>query len=304
MGGLSESVGLAGVNRHPDVATVQRLLAAAGAPPGPIDGRCGRLTIGAVVAFQKGFMHEPDGRVDVNGPTWRRLGGGAGHAAAPAHPAGAAARPAPAQRPSGPAPSSPRPAQSSPAPSPAASPPAGGLHYTDHLPLPPPGTVNVGLVSPPNSLLKSQFGTPRDGFTSDCQEPTDKRIAAAIVTQDVGPFRVTGLGPAVASLREVFGEIRRDHADLHAKLGTAGMMCCRLVRGSSTSISNHSWGTAIDMKIDGALVPWRSGYVLVGLAIIAPYFNRHGWFWGAGYRGSKDPHHFECGSALISSFRI
>ena len=48
-------------------------------------------------------------------------------------------------------------------------------------------------------------------------------------------------------------------------------------------------------------MPWRSGYVLVGLAMIAPYLNRHGWFWGAGYQGSKDPHLFECGSALIVS---
>ena len=67
---------------------------------------------------------------------------------------------------------------------------------------------------------------------------------------------------------------------------------------------DESDSVAIDMKVDVALVPWRSGYVLVGLAMIAPYFNRHGWFWGAGYRGSKDPHHFECGSALISSFTI
>lgn len=120
------------------------------------------------------------------------------------------------------------------------APPAGGLHWTDHLPLPPLGTVNVGLVSPPNSLLESRFGKPRDGFTTDCQAATDRRLAAAIVTQDVGPFRATGLGPAVASLRDVLREIRRDHPDLHGKLGTAGMMCCRLVRGSSTSISNHS----------------------------------------------------------------
>lgn len=43
------------------------------------------------------------------------------------------------------------------------------------------------------------------------------------------------------------------------------------------------------MKVDGALVPWRSGYVLVGLAMIAPYFNRHGWFWGAGYEARRTP---------------
>ena len=73
MSELSASVGLAGVNRHLDVATVQRLLVGQHVPTGPVDGRCGRLTIGAIVNYQRRFMHEPDGRVDVRGPTWRRL---------------------------------------------------------------------------------------------------------------------------------------------------------------------------------------------------------------------------------------
>jgi hypothetical protein len=75
------------------------------------------------------------------------------------------------------------------------------------------------------------------------------------VTTDVGPFRVTGLRPAVESLAAIFLKVRR----LRPRLRTAGMMCCRNVRGSSRSISNHAWGTAIDMKIDGELVPARRG---------------------------------------------
>jgi len=178
------------------------------------------------------------------------------------------------------------------------------VNYTDRLPLPDPTTVNIGLASPHNSLLKSRLGAPRNSFSDDCQPATDRRLAAAVVTENVGPFRVTGLRPAVASLRTIFDEVRRDHPDLYGKLGTAGMMCCRLVRGSRTSISNHSWGTAIDMKIDGALVPWRADYAIVGLMMLVPYFNRHGWFWGGGYRRSKDAHHFECGTDLVSGFTI
>lgn len=316
---LSGSVGLAGRNLSADVRHVQSLLDAHGARPGPIDGKFGRLTLAGIVRFQRGFLSEPDGRVDVHGATWRHLLGlrrpaavaGAQHAQT--HPA---ARPAatvprvaaPPARPAGATghdrPAIPPPATVPPPPPVAPSVTSEDVRYTDHLPLPPVNSVNQGLRSPPNSLLETKFGRPRHDFGTDCRPPTNRTLAAATVTESVGPFRVTGLRPAVASLRQIFAEVQRDHPQLHAQLGTAGMNCCRLVRGSNHSISNHSWGTAIDMKVNGALVPWRSNYVIVGLAILAPYFNRHGWYWGAGYHHSKDPHHFECGSTLIESFQL
>ena len=70
---LSASVGVRGVNRRRDVETVQRLLVAAGLDPGPVDGISGRLTTRAIRAFQASFLRAPDGRVDVNGRTWREL---------------------------------------------------------------------------------------------------------------------------------------------------------------------------------------------------------------------------------------
>lgn len=89
MASLHGLVGLGGRNWRPDVVVVQRLLAGAGVLPGPVDGRCGRHTMQAIERFQTPFLHRPDGRVDVAGPTWRHLekvgAAGAVHAAHPAH---------------------------------------------------------------------------------------------------------------------------------------------------------------------------------------------------------------------------
>ena len=83
-----------------------------------------------------------------------------------------------------------------------------------------------------------------------------------------------------------------------ADLGTAGMLCCRLVRGSATAISNHSWGTAIDLTLDGVLDVYGDDKVQYGLTLIAPIFNRHGWYWGAAFR-TEDGMHFEGSKALV-----
>lgn len=75
---ISRSVGAGGVNRWADVRTVQTLLNENGNDCGTVDGRVGPKTIGAIRAFQGGFLSKPDGRVDVGGTTWRNLIGAAG----------------------------------------------------------------------------------------------------------------------------------------------------------------------------------------------------------------------------------
>lgn len=82
--GIGASVGRGGVNRTADVQLVQRLLLQQGCDPGGVDGVCGPRTVAAIEAFQRHFAPSPDGRVDLNGPTWRKLATGAatGHPAA------------------------------------------------------------------------------------------------------------------------------------------------------------------------------------------------------------------------------
>jgi murein L,D-transpeptidase YcbB/YkuD len=119
-----------------------------------------------------------------------------------------------------------------------------------------------------------------------------------VVTKSVGPFRVTGLSPAVESLIKVIDDIKSEKPAVFQGLGTAGMLCARFVRNSTTAISNHSWGMAIDLNLNGQLDRPGNGKTQSGLAEIAPIFNRHKWYWGAGFP-REDAMHFELSDQLV-----
>ncbi|WP_052216218.1 M15 family metallopeptidase [Sphingomonas sp. ERG5] len=322
MQGLNGSVGLGGRNRKSDVLIIQRALLAASVSPGPIDGICGRRTIQAIERFQSGVMRRPDGRIDVNGPSWRRLSQHS-HDATTRH-----AAPPPATRhmptqstgPAGATRSVPIPAQRSPAMARASAPaqpviatsaaatmapPAqrASSYWTTKTPLPASGTVNVGLSSPSSAEQVARFdGMPSAHMSQNDQPVTNPELKSLIATESVGPFRVTGIRPAIASLRTILAEVRRDLPDLLNLLSSAGMEVNRLQRGSTTKVSNHAWGSAIDLRVGGILVPLGASYSLKGLDALVPYFNRAGWYWGGGYhsRGRADPMHFELGGALMA----
>lgn len=156
-----------------------------------------------------------------------------------------------------------------------------------------PTNVNQGLTVASPQYMESLLGSPRRSYTAKCQAMTNKNLYNNhIVSESVGRFKVTGLRLAVESLRQVINDIEKEQSEVYSKLGTVGMLCCRYM-GNSTKISNHSWGIAIDLLIDGNLDPYNNGKTYYGLTLIAPIFNRHGWFWGGRYRTSEDSMHFE-----------
>ena len=162
-----------------------------------------------------------------------------------------------------------------------------------------PVDINPGVKNAKQQTMLDLLGKPRDSFTADCQPVTNPNLKPLIITEDVGPFKVTGLKPAVADLRKIFANVKSADPSLHAALGTAGMLCARLVRGTkSGAISNHAWGTAIDITINGILDPRGDDKVQSGLVQLAPFFNRCGWFWGAGF-GTEDGMHFEAGDGRM-----
>lgn len=312
---IQGSVGLGGLNRRPDVGTVQQMLSRAGISPGPIDSRCGRLTIHAIEQFQRGVLRQPDGRIDLNGPTWRKLVSAGGQASrpAPARPLVPTRRPAapaggtrPAATPVARAPARPA-APAAAAPSPAAdvpSAPQGRAFWKAATRLPARGSVNHGLSSPgPASQIQRFGGRPSAQSYRNGGPVTNPKLLALMVTESVGPFRVTGIRPAVASLRDVLAQVRRDIPELYPLLGNAGMLVNRLQRGSSTALSNHAFGTAIDFYIDKFLTQRGSNASNRGLDALAPYFNRAGWYWGATF-STDDAMHFECSTSLLNSFGI
>jgi hypothetical protein len=161
-----------------------------------------------------------------------------------------------------------------------------------------PTNINVGINAARQATMLALLGNPRSTYDDVCREVTNPKLKALMVLASVGPFRVQGLKPAVESLKTIFEEIRVLQPDVHEALGTQGMLCARLVRGSSQSISNHSWGSAIDLTLNGVLDPRGDDLVQEGLSRIFPIFNKHGWFWGAGFR-TEDAMHFEVGDDLI-----
>jgi hypothetical protein len=161
-----------------------------------------------------------------------------------------------------------------------------------------PANLNPGVNSAKQATMLALLGNPRSSFDASCREVTDPALKALIEIDSVGPFRVQGLRPAIAVLKDILAEIKTKAPDVHSGIGSAGMLCARLVRGSEHAISNHSWGTAIDLTLDGILDARGDNQVQEGLTRIAPIFNAHGWFWGAGFR-TEDAMHFEAGDDLI-----
>lgn len=64
----------------------------------------------------------------------------------------------------------------------------------------------------------------------------------------------------------------------------------RFVRGSTTSLSSHAYGTSIDINANENP---RGSAPSAALTTLAPIFEQHGWYWGDRFRPTRDPMHFE-----------
>jgi len=173
---------------------------------------------------------------------------------------------------------------------------------TARVPKPHPDSVNSGLSVLRESTMLDFFGVPANQASTQCIPPNNPKLKTALTTAGVGPFRVTGHRVAVALLKKVFADVLASDPALHAALGSAGMLCARLQRGSTKNWSNHSWGFAIDLTIGGVLDRRGDDTVQVGLMRLYPYFHRHGWFWGVEFR-TEDGMHFELAEETVRRLR-
>ena len=169
---------------------------------------------------------------------------------------------------------------------------------SDRVPLPPLLTVNVGLSSCRESTMLTKFGRP--GYlTTDCSDPSPA-MAKRMKTSSVGPFTVTGLDYAVELLSQIFAEVQSSLPDVYRQAKTAGMLCVRGIRHNPSHYSNHSWGTAIDLYFGKDVVPQGIRLANRGNLLLAPVFNKYGWYWGAGFSGDAvDSMHFEMAEETI-----
>lgn len=169
----------------------------------------------------------------------------------------------------------------------------------DVIPIPPTSTFNQGLSSADERTMLRLLDVP-GAKSRDCTPvtgPIRRRIKSRV---DVGPFNVSGLDIAVDSLKAAFDEAAEQIPDVVALVKTAGMLCVRAKRNNPNSFSNHSWGTALDLFFGHDVIPQGSPKTYRGCLQLAPFLNRHGWYWGAGFSGrSVDSMHFELAKETI-----
>ncbi|MGH2340908.1 M15 family metallopeptidase [Segnochrobactraceae bacterium EtOH-i3] len=178
------------------------------------------------------------------------------------------------------------------------------VDYLEKIPNPSKTGINQGLTSPSAAYMESILGEPRESYTGECQEPDNPSFKALITTRKVGPIKATGLSAALSSLDSIFSDVKNELPDLYALIGNAGMLCCRYKRIKGKVVkqpSNHSWGTAIDIKLGGVLDTQGDGKTLRGLMILAHYFNAHGWYWGASFP-TEDAMHFEVARETLAKW--
>ncbi|MBB1150446.1 M15 family metallopeptidase [Myroides sp. NP-2] len=97
----------------------------------------------------------------------------------------------------------------------------------------------------------------------------------------------------VSQLLDFFQAIERQGL-LTKVMSFGGSYVPRLVRGSTTVLSNHAFGTAFDLNV--AWNPWQEQPALLGalgsVREIVPLAHAHGFYWG-GHFTKPDGMHFE-----------
>jgi peptidoglycan hydrolase-like protein with peptidoglycan-binding domain len=179
--------------------------------------------------------------------------------------------------------------------------------YAELVPIPPNSEMNQGLTSPSSEVMYELIGDPGNPETGEASP----ELEGLLVGQDVSTFDVDiyGLAPAVDALERIFTRVEQDNPELYEQLGYSGMYNLRPkidVDGGYIpgTISNHSWGTAIDINIGGTPdLSEPDGLTNRGLVELYPYFNEEGFYWGAEFSTNEDPIHFEASQELLEQWR-
>ncbi|WP_114226613.1 MULTISPECIES: M15 family metallopeptidase [Sphingomonas] len=165
--------------------------------------------------------------------------------------------------------------------------------------------LNVGLSSAREETMISCLGSPQLPLTTD---DTPERASALVrkleFFKKIGGVNANGIAPAVKSLATLLSKAFRDNPELRPVLRGDGMLVVRLRRPTdghpSKLISNHAWGTAIDLRLDKTPPPANTGHVVPNfIALLVPYFNEAGWYSGIGF---ADDMHFEVADQTIRTW--
>jgi hypothetical protein len=122
------------------------------------------------------------------------------------------------------------------------------VELTDLLP------INKRLTSAQEQTMISLLGSPHMPLTTVGQnERASDLVKRNVVTERMTQlFRLTGLQPAIDDVKAILAKAFAKEPDLESVLSTEGMLSVRMRKptdGSiSTHVSNHAWGTAVDLR--------------------------------------------------------
>ena len=162
--------------------------------------------------------------------------------------------------------------------------------------------ANQDLSAPTPAFLEEIFGKPRQDMSDDCQAPTNPKLVELLSLENVGPIDARLIQPALISLRQVFANVQVYEPELYARIKSAGSLCVRWIRGATDAASAHAYGLAIDINIDGYLDTLGDGKTQLGLTLLADFFKKEGWIWGAAF-GREDSMHFEVSREKLEQWR-
>lgn len=168
------------------------------------------------------------------------------------------------------------------------------------VPIPPKAGMNGGRTSCPTSMLVRRYGPPRTRLTDDCAQVTAPFWKSRMVTKSVGPFRASGHRLAIDLLKLSLSKVKLRHPELYEGLGSAGMLCCRRVRGS-TALSNHGLGLAIDFTFMGRLDSRGDGKCQRAMLLLYSVMKEDGWYWGAEFN-TEDSMHWEVSAEKVQEW--
>jgi hypothetical protein len=127
--------------------------------------------------------------------------------------------------------------------------------------------------------------------------PTSALLTTRFANSSVAGLQSAVLSPGVPNSFSIVASLAEVMFLLKLSLGGMGT---RTSARNPSSFSNHSWGTAIDLFFGAAAVPQGAQKTARGCLRLAPFFNKHGWYWGAGFSGrSVDSMHFELAEETI-----
>jgi len=161
---------------------------------------------------------------------------------------------------------------------------------------------NDGLTAATPAFLEEVFGKPRDDLGDECQPATNPKLKELLALEDVGPIQANLVQPALVSLRQIFANVQFYEPELYARIKSAGSLCVRTIRGATEAASAHAFGLAVDINIDGYLDTLGDGKTQLGLTLLADFFKKEGWIWGAAF-GREDSMHFEVSREKLEQWR-